>query len=53
VAAVVRKYKSAYEIVVKKIGWGEEALKRLRGKREGNSKCNLRETVARRGTICR
>ena len=32
---------------------GGKTLKRLRGKREGNSKYNSRDTVARRGTIFR
>jgi hypothetical protein len=51
--AVIRKQESPYEIVVKKLvgRGGGETLKRLRGKWEGNTKCNLRNTVTRRGTI--
>jgi hypothetical protein len=48
--AVIRKQKSPYEIVVKKL-MGGGTLKTLRGKWEGNTKCNLRNIVARRGTI--
>jgi len=51
--AVIRARRSDYEILVKKLRREENILKRLRGKREGNTTRKLRNTVARRGTIFR